>query len=146
VLLGERLGRRHQRRLVAGFERSQHRVDGDHRLARADLAHQQALHRLAGVEVGLDLVEGLQLIAGRLEGQRIEPTTDQISRLSESRCRTSSSMRPLAGGQKSLVEEQLFEAEPLAGCFDFVHRFRELHGSQRITDTGESSARPQLGR
>ena len=31
MLLGERLGRRHQRRLVAGLERAQHRVQGDRR-------------------------------------------------------------------------------------------------------------------
>ena len=47
MLLGQRLGRRHQRRLVAGLERAQHRVDGDHGLARAHLAHQQPLHRPA---------------------------------------------------------------------------------------------------
>jgi hypothetical protein len=76
VLLGEGLGRRHQRRLIAGFERPQHRVEGDGGLARADLAHQQPLHRRAGVEVALDLVEGLELVASRLEGQRLEPAPD----------------------------------------------------------------------
>ena len=45
VLLGERLGRRHQRGLGAGLDRAQHRVERDDGLARADLAHQQPLHR-----------------------------------------------------------------------------------------------------
>ena len=62
VLLGERLGRRHQRGLVARLERAQHRVEGDHGLARADLAHQQPLHRLARREVGVDLVERVALV------------------------------------------------------------------------------------
>ena len=47
VLLGERLGGRHQRRLVAVLDGAQHRVQRDHRLAAADLAHQQPLHRRA---------------------------------------------------------------------------------------------------
>ena len=45
VLLGERLGRRHQRRLGARLDRAQHRVERDDGLAGADLAHQQPLHR-----------------------------------------------------------------------------------------------------
>ncbi len=45
VLVGERLGRRHQRALVAVLDRAQQRVQRHHGLARADLAHQQPLHR-----------------------------------------------------------------------------------------------------
>ena len=45
VLLGERFGRRHQRRLEIVLDRSQHRVQREHGLAGADLAHQQPLHR-----------------------------------------------------------------------------------------------------
>ena len=73
VLLGERLGRRHQRRLVARLERPQHREHGDDRLARPDLAHQQPLHRPAAGEVGVDLLERRPLGRGRLERQRRDP-------------------------------------------------------------------------
>ena len=45
VLLRERLGRRHQRALAAGLDRPQERVERDDRLARADVALQQPLHR-----------------------------------------------------------------------------------------------------
>ena len=45
VLFGERLGGRHQRRLVTVLDRAQHRVQRHDRLAAADLAHQQPLHR-----------------------------------------------------------------------------------------------------
>ena len=45
VLLGERLGRRHQRALVAALDRAQQRVQRDHRLPRADVALEQPLHR-----------------------------------------------------------------------------------------------------
>ncbi len=88
VLLGERLGRRHQHRLVAGFQRPQHRVDGDHGLARADLAHQQPLHRLAASRGRRrSSSKALQLVAGRLEGQRVEPAADQVAGLAEARRR-----------------------------------------------------------
>ena len=46
VLLGKRLGRRHQRRLKVTLDGPQHRVQRNHRLAGPDLAHQQPLHRL----------------------------------------------------------------------------------------------------
>ena len=58
VLLGQRLGGRHQGGLVSGLDCSQHREQGDHRLAAAHLAHQQPLHRPPGAEVGVDLGEG----------------------------------------------------------------------------------------
>jgi hypothetical protein len=146
VLLGERLRRRHQRRLVARFQRPQHRVDRDHGLAGADLPHQQALHRLAGVEVGLDLVERLQLIAGRLERQRFEPAADQVAGLAEAGRRTSRAVRPLARRQQRLVEKQLFEAEPFAGFLDFFDRLREVDGAEGIADPREPPPHPHLPR
>ena len=45
MLAGEDLGRREQRRLRAGFDRGEHRQQRDQRLARADVALQQAQHR-----------------------------------------------------------------------------------------------------
>ena len=45
VLVGQRLGRRHQRGLAAVLDGAQHRVQRDDGLAGADLAHQQPLHR-----------------------------------------------------------------------------------------------------
>ena len=46
VLLGQGLGRRHQRPLGAMLDRAQQRVEGDDRLAGSHLPHQQPLHRL----------------------------------------------------------------------------------------------------
>ena len=45
VLLGERLGRRHQRALASVLDRAQQRVQRDDGLAGADVALQQPLHR-----------------------------------------------------------------------------------------------------
>ncbi len=47
VLLGEHLGRRQQRRLAARVDDLEHRAQRDHRLARADLALEQPVHRVA---------------------------------------------------------------------------------------------------
>ncbi len=65
VLLGERLRRRHQRRLVAVLDRPQHRVQRHHGLAAADLPHQQSLHRRARPQVPRDLLDRAALVAGR---------------------------------------------------------------------------------
>ena len=51
VLLGEQLGRRHERRLQPRAGGARGRRRGDHRLAAADIALQQARHRYAGGEI-----------------------------------------------------------------------------------------------
>ena len=77
VLLGERLGRRHERGLVARLDRAEHRVDGNDRLAGAHLAHQEALHRAARGEVLVDLGERLALArrSARTEARRARPAS-----------------------------------------------------------------------
>ena len=81
VLLGERLGRRHQRGLAAGLDRAQHRVQRDDGLAGADLAHQQPLHRPVVGDVFVDRGHRLALVAGRRERQRVlEPAGGQLGR------------------------------------------------------------------
>ena len=54
MLAGQDLGRRHQRRLAAGFGGARHGEQPDHRLARADVALQQAQHPLGLGKVGMD--------------------------------------------------------------------------------------------
>ena len=61
MLLGQHLGRRHQRRLPAGLHRAQHRQQRHQRLARADIALQQPQHAPVGAEVGVDLRQRLRL-------------------------------------------------------------------------------------
>ena len=59
VLLGEDFGRRHDRDLIAVFHRLQRSQRRDDRLAAADIALQQALHRMRLREVGADLAQAL---------------------------------------------------------------------------------------
>ncbi len=70
MLARQDLGRRHQRRLAAAFDRLQHGEQRDHRLAAADIALQQAQHAPAVRHVLVDLAERLVLRAGQAEGQR----------------------------------------------------------------------------
>ncbi len=69
VLLGEDLGRRHQRALPARADRGGRRQRRDDGLAGADVALQQPVHRLRQREVGRDLVDDTALRAGQRERQ-----------------------------------------------------------------------------
>jgi hypothetical protein len=55
MLLGENFGRRHEGRLITGLDGLTNGQRGDDRLAAADVALQQALHRERLLEVGGDL-------------------------------------------------------------------------------------------
>ena len=69
VLAGENLGRRHHRRLPAGFDHLRHRQQRDDGLARSDVALQQPQHALLGSQIGADVVDRLALRAGQRKGQ-----------------------------------------------------------------------------
>ena len=64
VLAREDFGRRHQRRLRAGFRRRQHRQHRNQGLAGADIALQQAHHTTGGGKVGIDLGKDALLCRG----------------------------------------------------------------------------------
>jgi hypothetical protein len=70
VLLGEDLGRRHQRALPAGVDRACRGERGDDGLARADVALQQPVRRHGAREVGIDLGGDAALRARQGERQR----------------------------------------------------------------------------
>ena len=70
VLLGQDLGRRHERGLVARADGQHHGREGDRRLAAPDVALEEAVHRLRPRHVVRDLPEGAPLRAG--EGEREE--------------------------------------------------------------------------
>ena len=71
VLLGERLGRRHEHRLHVVLDGAQDRVQRDDGLARADLAHQQALHRPRRGELRVERGDRRALVAGQRERQQL---------------------------------------------------------------------------
>ncbi len=79
MLLGEHLGRRHQRRLVAALDGDHHRVDGDDGLARADVALQQPVHRMRRRQVVFDLGDRSLLRAGQRVRKGVVEPLDEIA-------------------------------------------------------------------
>ena len=69
VLLGQNLGRRHERHLQAVLHRDERRQQRHDRLARADVALQQAVHRLRPLQVVDDFLQRLPLPRRQLERQ-----------------------------------------------------------------------------
>jgi hypothetical protein len=71
VLVGEDLGRRHERALIAVFDRDEQGQERDDRLPRADVPLQEARHRMRRAQVGADLAEHPLLGLGELERQEL---------------------------------------------------------------------------
>ena len=71
VLLGEDLGRRHEDGLHVVLDRAQDRVQRDDGLARADLPHQQPLHRARPARSRVEHGDRRALVAGQLERQQL---------------------------------------------------------------------------
>ena len=86
MLFCERLGGSHQRGLTAVLDGAQHRVQRHHRLAATDLAHQEALHRVRGLQVRGDLRNRPPLIAGQREREpMLQPALGERRLLGERR-------------------------------------------------------------
>ena len=79
MLFGKYLGRRHQCRLIAVFHRGEHREKRDDRLAAADVALDQPVHRRVGLQVAEDLADDLFLGAGQRE-REAHPSAVSLSR------------------------------------------------------------------
>src|SRR4051812_5248828 len=69
VLLGEDRRRREDEHLLAVVGRLERRSERDLRLAVADIAADEAVHRLRALHVGLDLLDRLALVGGLLPGE-----------------------------------------------------------------------------
>ena len=114
VLLGQRLGGRHQRGLAAALDGPEHRVERHHGLAGPHLPHQQPLHRALAGQVAVDLLTGARLVAGELEGKRLRPRVDELARRLKRRRPACLAARAAATGHSELEQEQLLERQPLA--------------------------------
>ena len=140
VLLGERLRRRHQGRLRAVLDRPQHRVQRHDGLARADLAHQQALHGAALREVRVDQGDRPALVAGRRERQgALEPARAELGRLVELvGARVRAAARAPAQ-QRQLRQQELLEGQPPPARLVLA----EVCGAQRPGAIGQALAGAQ---
>ena len=83
VLLGERLGRGHQGTLAPDLDRAQERVQRDDRLAGADVALEEALHRDLAIEIPVDLRHRPLLVLRESERERLAIPPEQLTRGAE---------------------------------------------------------------
>ena len=111
VLLGERLGRRHQRALPPDLDRPQQRVERDDRLARADVTLQQPLHRHGAAQVDVDLADRLLLVRRELERERLAVAVEQLARRRE---RHRDRVVLVGARDDQLQRDQLVERQPPA--------------------------------
>ena len=116
VLLGERLGRRHQRRLAPASARAQHRVQRDDASCpsppRPSAAAASAARARCRASIAL---EAALLVAGQLERQRRQPAGRPARRAVDGgRAQPRLLARALARGQRQLEQQQLLEREPRA--------------------------------
>ncbi len=114
VLLGQDLGRHHQRRLPARADRQHRGREGDRGLAAADVPLQEPVHRLRAPHVPGDLRQHPRLRPGELEREPRHRPRQRRGRGVEGDAR----LHPHPGPpprQGELQEEELLEDEPPEG-------------------------------
>ncbi len=131
VLLGQHLRGRHQRSLVATLHRGQHGADRDQRLARADVALQQSMHRVRSGEIVLDLGDGPPLRCGELERHGCIQAFRQLATHGVADGLGLAFEHALAHHQHRLHPEQLVEGQPAASLFLLRNRLRGMDGVER---------------
>ncbi len=148
VLLGERLGGRHERRLHPVLDGPEHRVESDDSLSGADFAHQQPLHRSRQRDVLVDSRERPPLVPRQLERQQLrEPAGGQTALGIECRRRGRPLPRRAAGEQRQLGQQQLLIGQPLRrSAVGAAAKLGEMRGPQRCRTVGQPPARAQRRR
>ena len=114
VLGGEHLGGREQRGLPAGVDDLGHRPQRDDGLAGADLALQEAVHRLVAVELGGELLPHVALALGEGERQRGVDGVEQSAGAAGPGGAGLEGGGAAAGGEGELEGERLVPLEPVA--------------------------------
>jgi hypothetical protein len=110
VLLGQDLGRGHDRGLVARFDGGQGGERGDDRLAGADVALEQPVHRVGRRHVAADLVPHALLRAGERPRQRRAQLLDERAGRAERDALRACGPRA-QDGQAELQQQEVFEGQ-----------------------------------
>ena len=126
VLLGEQLGRRHDRRLVAVLRGEQHREERHDRLAGPHVAHQQTVHPQGRRHVFGDLADGVPLVAGELERQVLLETSRQLALQLEADSGAGAFGQMASASLHELLVEQLVERQPAAARLCLRDRARPV--------------------
>ena len=141
VLFGQHLGRHHEGALVPALHGGQQRGQRHHRLARADVALQQAVHREGPGHVGHDDGQGAALRLGELVGQAgqearhqrvAHPAGDLAGRHGVVQGAGVDLEGPPAQHQGQLQAEELVEHQAAAGRLDHVERLGRVDGPEGL--------------
>ena len=131
VLLGEHLGRRHQRALPSRLDGPQQRRERDDGLAGADVALEQPLHRGRARQIAVDLGDRLLLGIGEREREHLAvPVEELAGRRQRLRDESLALRRPPR--ERELEDEELVEGEPPPALLCLLRRARMVHRDERI--------------
>jgi hypothetical protein len=145
VLLGQDFGRGQQRGLPARVDHLEHGPDRDHRLARADLALQQPVHRVGAGQVVRDGLAHCHLAGGESKGQlRVELVGDAVRHMRAGHGGQGGGRHP-ALSQRGLQHERLVPLEPLDGTLAVLPVQRAVDGPDGLGLPVQSVPFPDLG-
>ena len=127
VLLGQDLGRRHQRALPAGVDGGAGRQRRDHRLAAAHVALQQAVHGLRGAQVARNFFAHAALRAGQRKRQRGQQLIEQAAAHRRQHRRAQMLTRAARLQLRQLLRQQLLGLQALPRWVGVVFQLRQGH-------------------
>ena len=130
VLLSENLRRRHERGLEARLHAQQHRAHRHERLAGADIAVQQAIHRTRAGEIVADLRDGPLLRTRERERQRRVQTPHDFTRSAVRFAALGFQLRALRT-HRELHREKFLQHEMLPRLCEILPRLWKVHLPQR---------------
>ena len=129
VLRRENFGRRHEGRLPAVLRRKSAQSRRNDRLARADIALHEAVHRPSGGAVGGDFPDGAALCAGRRKRERGEKFVQPAAVEADAAVRAAALLELLKAAAQ---QKQLLEHHAAACLVHFSPVFRTVNGGKRV--------------
>ena len=146
VLGGEDFGGGHQYRLMSSADGGEHGGGGDHGLAGADIALEQAGHWLAAEHVVADFGEDSLLGGGQFEGQRLDELVEEVAGHGDRRGVGAESGLALATEHGELDREQFLKGDAFSGGVDVFHAVGEVDHAQGVGFGGEALLGDDAGR
>ncbi len=138
VLLRQQLRGRHERRLIAVFDREQHAEEGHDRLPGPHVPHEQPVHADRGRHVGRDLPHGAALGGGEGKGElRLESGRQVLFQL-EADSRAGTFRQGARARLHELLIEEFVEREPPASFFRRGDARRPVDGRERSAQPDEA--------
>src|SRR5687767_2975825 len=113
VLLGKKLGRRHDCRLVTVLHRKETSKESDNGLSAPDIALKQAVHPPIAAHVAEDLAHRSLLAGGELEWKRVAECGRKLAAIDERDTAARFAGDPVRPALKEVDEKKLLVCEPV---------------------------------